>query len=102
MSGRDGWFPWGKFFSPRDSLGRESRTLFFVSIGIFITWVGMVICCVKLALPTSTMGVTEFSVAMVSLGGLEVTLIGAWIGRDWLKQDATAQQIRNEQPQGGQ
>lgn len=80
------WIPWGRFFCPRDSFGRESRTLFFVGTGIGLAWIAIILVFVKFMWPDSTMSATEFAMAIVALGGLIVTLIGAWLGREWLSR----------------
>lgn len=83
------WLPWGRFFSPRDSYGRESRTLFFVSTGITLVWVAIILVFIRFMRVDSTMTVTDFAIAIATLGGLIVTLIGAWLGREWLSRNRT-------------
>lgn len=84
-------FPWGRFFSPVDTKGRESRTLFFISVGIGLSWLAIVVCTVKFILSDCVMSATDYATAIVTLGGLSVALIGAWLGREWItdKKDST-------------
>lgn len=79
-----GSFPWGKFFSPVDTKGRESRTLFFVSVGIGLSWLAMAVCTVKFLWSDCAISAMDYATAIVALGGLSVALIGAWLGREWI------------------
>lgn len=77
---------WGKFFSPSDSAGRESRTLFFISVGCATILICQLAILLKFVWLTPTISVTEFSAAQVTLGGFYITLLGVWLGREWLKK----------------
>ena len=86
MSMQAGWFAWGRFFKPRDGLGRESRTLFFVSITIILIWVGMVACVIQFINHPDKITINDFALSFVTLGGVLSTVLGIWLGREWLKQ----------------
>ena len=80
----------GSFFKPKDSSGRESRTLFFVSITCIILWFCMLATMVVFVHPLFTaeplrFSVNEFATAESILAGLLTTVIGIWLGRDWVK-----------------
>jgi hypothetical protein len=85
--------PWGSFFHPLDSRGRESRTLW---------WVSMILACDLLAMFTTLglvylgkMAAGDFQSVMVGIGALNasmVTVLGAWIARDWQQKTLDAQQ----------
>lgn len=77
---------WGKFFRPSDSLGRESRTLFFISVGCAFMLICQLAVLLKFMWLCPTISVTEFSAAQITLGGFYITLLGVWLGREWLKK----------------
>ena len=73
--------PWGSFFHPRDSKGRESRTLWFVAV----TWLIMTARFIA--------GGIEFSIGPVhwaiqpsmvlDYGGAVAAILAVWVARDW-------------------
>lgn len=75
---------WGSLLKPVDASGRESRTLFFVAISIGLIWVAMMACIFKF-LTNPAMTITEFASGLGILSGVLTSLIGVWLGRDWLK-----------------
>ena len=77
---------WGKFFKPLDTSGRESRTLFFVSVGCAIINISQILLMIKFMWLSPNTTLTEFTTAEVTLGGFYITLIGVWLGREWLKK----------------
>jgi uncharacterized membrane protein YhaH (DUF805 family) len=76
--------PWGKFFSPKDSKGRESRTLFFVSVTVSLIWIIIIAVTTSFVIQIPAITVTDLATAICSLGGLIVTLLGVWLGREWI------------------
>lgn len=74
---------WGSFFSPKDSLGRESRTLAFVGLSFIAVGTRFIFGGLDFALgpfhfavPVTT--VTEF-------GGAITLILSPWLGREWIK-----------------
>lgn len=72
--------PWGRIFSPHDNRGRESRTLFFVSVAfamvncaLVLGWAGVV--------PLMTMPEYAQNCALV---------LAPWLGREWIKRGGSA------------
>ena len=73
--------PWGSFFHPRDSKGRESRTLWFVAV----TWLIMTARFIA--------GGIEFSIGpihwaiqpsmVLDYGGAVAAILAVWVARDW-------------------
>ena len=78
--------PWGRLLSPKDNSGRESRTLFFISITVLIIWILMVTCGVCFVIQKPVISVTDLATAMVALGGVIMSLLGIWLGREWIKK----------------
>lgn len=79
--------PWGHFLRPRDSRGRESRTLAFVGI----TWLLM---SARFALSglSGDFGAFRFEVGftpMVDYGAAVAAILAVWIGREWVDSKRT-------------
>lgn len=80
----------GGFFRPKDSKGRESRTLFFVGVTVGIVWccmvAGLAVFIVPLILKEpQRISFNEFATAEAILSGILTTIIGVWLSRDWMK-----------------
>lgn len=74
--------PWGSFFHPRDSKGRESRTLWFVTV----TWVVMTARFMAGGIEV-VVGPVHWSVApslVLDYGGAVAAVIAVWVGREWV------------------
>lgn len=74
--------PWGAFFHPRDARGRESRTLWFVTV----TWLMMTIRFVAGGVQMD-FGVLSWHVApslVLDYGGAVAAVLAVWIGREWV------------------
>lgn len=72
-------------FKPRDSHGRESRTLFFVSVTVAITWVAMCFVIYRF-FNDNTVSISDLATGFVTLSGVVITILGAWLGREWLNK----------------
>ena len=75
---------WGGLFHPHDTQGRESRTLFFVGVTVLLLWVAIGLVCWKFAV--ATVEVVPFATAVATLCGALATVIGIWLGREWIKK----------------
>jgi hypothetical protein len=75
---------WGTLFSPHDSQGRESRTLFFVAVTVLFLWVALGLVCWKFFF--HPVDIQQFANAVITLCGGIATVIGIWLGREWLRQ----------------
>lgn len=74
--------PWGQFFRPLDSRGRESRTLWFVTV----TWLIMTARFVAGGIEF-TVGPVHWSIApslVLDYGGAVAAVIAVWVGREWV------------------
>ncbi len=73
--------PWGSFFHPRDSKGRESRTLWFVAI----TWLVMTARFVAGGIEV-TIGPVHWAIqssAVIDYGAAVAAILAVWVGREW-------------------
>lgn len=75
---------WGGLFTPHDSRDRESRTLFFVSVTLLFLWAALGLVCWKFVV--HPVEVTTFATAVVTLCGGIATVIGIWLGREWVRK----------------
>lgn len=75
---------WGRFLAPRDSRGRESRTLFFVAVTVGLLWAAVGLLLWGFWAGRPPMAATEFAAALATLCGALVALLGAWLGREWI------------------
>ena len=74
--------PWGSFFHPRDSKGRESRTLWFVTV----TWLMMTARFIAGGIEFAV-GPLHWSIApslVLDYGGAVAAVIAVWVGREWV------------------
>lgn len=74
--------PWGSFFHPRDSRGRESRTLWLVAV----TWAIMTARFIAGGIDF-TVGPVHWSIApslVLDYGGAVAAIIAVWVGREWV------------------
>ncbi len=80
--------PWGNFLRPRDARGRESRTLFFVSV----SWLMMTIRFIAGGVSFEYGPIHwEIAPALVTDYGVAVAAVVAiWIGREWVRGQADA------------
>lgn len=76
--------PLGNFLRPKDSRGRESRTLFFVSITVVLLWIAIGLMLWKFGWSEAGMAVTDFATALATICAALFTVIGAWLGREWI------------------
>ncbi len=76
--------PWGNFLRPKDSSGRESRTLFFVSITVVLLWIAIGLMIWKFGWSEVDMAVTDFATALATVCAALVAVISAWLGREWI------------------
>ena len=75
---------WGGIFHPKDTSGRESRTLFFVGVTIFLLWGALGLLFWEFSV--RDIDVVSFADSIVRICGAIVLVLGAWIGREWVKQ----------------
>ena len=75
---------WGGLFTPHDSRDRESRTLFFVSVTLLFLWAAIIAVIWKFVV--SSVDVMSFATAVVTLCGGVATVIGIWLGREWIRK----------------
>jgi dolichol kinase len=75
---------WGTLFQPCDSRGRESRTLFFVSVTILFLWAALVLVLWKFVV--APVEIMAFATAVVTLCGGVASVIGIWLGREYIRK----------------
>lgn len=88
MAGAAKIYMWGPLLRPKDSSNRESRTLFFVGVTMFLIWVSVIICCIRYVFEAFSSGpttITEFATAISILCGVQGSTLGIWLGRNWIK-----------------
>lgn len=75
--------PWGSFFHPRDSQGRESRTLWFVAI----TWLFMSIRFFigGIDIKFAWLAWTIQPSSMLEYGAAVAAILAVWVGRTWME-----------------
>ncbi len=75
--------PWGNFLRPSDTRGRESRTLFFVSV----SWLMMTVRFIAGGLSFAYGPIKwEIAPALVTDYGVAVSAVVAiWVGREWVR-----------------
>jgi hypothetical protein len=74
--------PWGAFFHPRDAKGRESRTLWFVTVSWLVMTARFIAGGVELAI-----GPVHWQIApslVLDYGGAVAAIIAVWVGREWV------------------
>ena len=74
--------PWGSFFHPRDAKGRESRTLWFVTV----TWLIMTARFIAGGIQVE-LGPLSWTVEpslVLDYGGAVAAVLAVWIGREWV------------------
>lgn len=72
------------FFTVKDSKGRESRTLAFVTV----TWLIMTLRFIAGGIEFSV-GSVHWAVApsmVLDYGGAVAAILAVWVGRDWVKR----------------
>lgn len=82
-TGGKSMMPWGSFFHPRDSKGRESRLLWFVAI----TWAIMTFRFIAGGIEL-TFGPIHWVVQpslVLDYGGAVAAIFSVWVARDWVK-----------------
>mgnify|MGYP001766201495 CR=1 FL=1 len=76
--------PWGRFFHPHDACGRESRTLFFVTLTWLIMTARFVAGGIQFAIGPFHW---EIQPAMVlDYGGAVAAILAVWVGREWISK----------------
>ncbi len=78
------FMPWGRFFRPTDARGRESRTLWFVTV----TWLIMTARFIAGGIEF-TVGPVHWSIApslVLDYGGAVAAIIAVWVGREWVSR----------------
>jgi sterol desaturase/sphingolipid hydroxylase (fatty acid hydroxylase superfamily) len=75
---------WGTLFHPQDSQGRESRTLFFVAVTILFLWAALGLVLWKFMV--APVEIMAFATAVVTLCGGVATVIGIWLGREYIRK----------------
>lgn len=73
--------PWGSFFHPRDSKGRESRTLWFVCVAFFVLTFrffagGLEFTIGPVHWLIQSAPLTDYGVAIAAI-------LAVWVGREW-------------------
>lgn len=76
--------PWGHFLRPRDSQGRESRTLFFISITAMLLWIAIGLMLWKFGWSEAGIAVTDFATALATVCAALVAVVSSWLGREWI------------------
>lgn len=74
--------PWGRFFHPTDARGRESRTLWFVTV----SWLVMTVRFIAGGMEF-TIGPVHWAIApslVLDYGGAVAAVIAVWVGREWV------------------
>lgn len=77
--------PWGSFFHPLDSKGRESRTLWFVTM----TWLIMTLRFVGGGIEL-TAGPFHWIVQpslVLDYGAAVAAILAVWVGREWARKE---------------
>ena len=75
--------PWGSFFHPRDSIGRESRTLAFVGIAFIVLTIRFFAGGFEL-----TLGPVHWlvqSAPLTDYGVSVAAILAVWVGRTWVE-----------------
>lgn len=75
---------WRSLLRPSDARGRESRTLFFVAVSVWLVWMCVAAVIWKFLEPGSAITVGEFAAAITVLTAAFATCIGVWLGREWI------------------
>ena len=76
--------PWGRFFHPLDSRGRESRTLWFVTV----SWLVMTLRFIAGGIEFSV-GPVHWAIApslVLDYGGAVAAIVAVWVGREWVSK----------------
>lgn len=91
----------GGFFRPKDSKGRESRTLFFVGVTVGIIWLCMLAGLIVFIVPfflnlPPRISFSEFASSEAVFSGILSATIGIWLSRDWMKDRFAWKQMELE------
>lgn len=75
---------WGGWLCPRDAKGRESRTLFFVSVGFAVV-------TIRFALGGLGASMGDFRIEivptpMLDYGAAVAAILMVWLGREWINK----------------
>ncbi len=73
---------WGKFWTPKDSKGRESRTLFFIAVAFAVITIRYFFQGLGIEWGPIKFIITDTS--MVEFSGSVTALLGIWLGREWI------------------
>lgn len=73
---------WGSFFWPRDTRGRESRTLWFVAVAFTLVSIRFVLG--GLDLTWGAMRYTLASSGLLDYGASVTAILMIWLGREWI------------------
>lgn len=75
---------WGSWLKPRDTKGRESRTLAFVGL----TWLLMTLRFALGGMSFDAFGVTVqiAQTAMIDYGTAVAAVLAIWLGREWMSK----------------
>ncbi len=88
---------WGSWFRPRDSKGRESRTLAFVGIAFTLVSARFV-----LGGFSADFGVFKFEVGttpMIDYGAAMAAILSVWLSREWISQNKSNSKSNATQPE---
>ena len=76
--------PWGSFFHPRDARGRESRTLWFVTVTWLIMSARFIAGGIEFAVGPFHWTVQQSMV--LDYGGAVAAILAVWVGREWARK----------------
>ena len=81
---------WGSWLKPRDSSGRESRTLFFVGFLMLLIFIALTVLIIKFIVG-EVVEFNGFSQAFSLIASLAVPVMGIWLGREWMNTRSKGQ-----------
>ena len=79
--------PWGSFFHPRDSKGRESRTLFLVAVAF--TLLSLRFIAGGMLFDIGWFRWEFAATTLIDYGAAIAAVLSIWLGRQWLQDQAT-------------
>lgn len=76
---------WGGWLRPRDAKGRESRTLFFVSVGFAVVTIRFALGGLGASLGDFRIEIAP-TTPMLDYGAAVATILAVWLGREWINK----------------